>query len=446
MKAIYWNGVSSVVGKGSFAVVRILQVGVLIRLIGGDEYGRWLLISSIPGWLALANMGFGNVAANAVSMHYAQGELEKAKNVYSSVAALLVGLITFCILLVIPLAGIVHWSVLLKAPSDRGLEMQHAAFLLVLAMLFSFWGEIYTCRFRAARKAHLGMLLGAVRPWIELGAMVGVLQFSKRFDFLAGAVLFSTFIFVLLSSYFSSRVLPELKFSRLHVRRGEFPHLIRKGMAFQAFPLGNAILFQGALLIVQAVLGPFAVALFGTARTLVRSVNQVMEMINQSVWPEMSLALGAGDYANAARLHRVSVLLSFIAATSCTLALILFGRQIFQIWTHAELELTRIQLLLFLIPIPVNALWYTSSVVHAACNQHEALAVRYLIATSCGAVACYVFTLWWGLNGAALSTLVVELILAPFVFYRSLKITKDSLDSFRAGLGSDLRYWIKKVA
>ncbi len=438
MRHLALNFLASGSGKLSAACVRLVQVPVLLSYLGVEDYGRWLLLSSIPSWLTLANIGFGSVAANEMSMLMARGDVQAARSVFSSALFLITALILSGLLVFLPIAFILPWSWILAADVNRRPELAAAAAFLSASVLVSFLAEVFGGRFRAARKAHHAMWLAAIRPWLDIALMLAVLVKTERLDILAGAAFASSIVYLLATAWLSRRVCPDLLFSPSLVRRSWFPMFLKKGLAFQSFPLGNAILFQGSLLIVQAVLGPVGVALYGTARTLVRSVNQAMEMVNQCVWPELSLLLGANDLVKAARLHRLSVAASFVLAFGCTAILAIVGEDLYRLWTHSELVLSKRQLLLFLLPIPFNALWFTSSVVHVACNRHEALAVRYLVATSVGAIACFLLTSWLGIEGAALSALVVDVCLIPFVFRRSLQLTGDTFANCATKLRGDV--------
>jgi hypothetical protein len=108
-------------------------------------------------------------------------------------------------------------------------------------------------------------------------------------------------------------------------------------------------------------------------------------------------------------------------------------------WTGHGLQLPVPLLVCFLLPIPFNALWFTSSVVHAAGNRHEGLAARYLIATSMSLLACAALAYFVGLPGAAVSTLVIDLLLIPYVVNGSLKMTDDSFHAFLPGMLVELK-------
>lgn len=433
-KNLLKNTAAGIWSKGSAIFFRLIQVPLLLSFLGVDDFGRWLVIYSLPSWLTLANMGFGSVASNEMSMAVSAKEYQRAREVFSTVLAivLIIGLIGSILLL--GGAFVIPWNRILKDSAERDLEFSKAIIYLGLTVFISFSFEAFGGRFRAAHKAHVSVLIASFLPWINLLGMFISLQFSRRFDHLALSQLASTCLFFLVYQWMSWRSMPELFFSFKSVKLKGASALFRKGLAFQAFPLGNALIFQGNIFIVQMILGPAAVTLFGTVRTLVRTVNQVMEMINQAIWPEMSHLFGVKDFQRAAKLHRIavgaSVALSFIGV----IGLMILGKTIYGFWVGKEIVLPADLLFLFLCSIPFNSLWLTSSVVHMASNQHEGLAIRYLIATILSALACAGLSYWLGLEGAAISTVIVDLVLIPYVVKRSLQLTHDTWKGFIEGI------------
>lgn len=425
-------------GKGSTVVFRLVQIPILISYLGVADYGRWLILYSFPSWISLANLGFGSVAANEISMAVAASDIKKARGLYATTLFLITLILLAGSLIIAASAPFIAWEKALKMRPQDHSQLSRAVICFGVFTLLSFYTELFGARFRAARQAYRAVLFGSFHPWMELAAMIVVFQFTTRFDYLAFGLLCSGLLYVLLVKWFSGKAMPSLRFSYTGVNRREIGLLFKKGMAFQAFPLGNAFLYQGNLLVVQLLLGPVSVALFGTVRTLVRSINQVLELINLAVWPELSFLFGLQDYKRIARLHRVGVSLSVLAAAVCVLFMATFGQALYSFWTHQAIPLPKNLLLLFLLPIPFNSLWFTSSVTHMASNKHEGLAVRYLAAMFLAMVGCIVLSYYFGVSGAALSTLIADIVLIPYVFNTSLQLTQDTWSGFFSGLKEDL--------
>ena len=199
-------------------------------------------------------------------------------------------------------------------------------------------------------------------------------------------------------------------------------------------PIGNATLFQGSLLVVNACLGPTSVVIFGTVRTLTRAAWQLMNMINQTVAPELNRLLGANDCERARRLHRISVFTSLLCGWLLILVILALGPSIYRYWTARQLIVDRPLLALFCISILTNSLWLTSSTVLLSTNKHEGLAWRYLCGSMVNIPLCYTLSKIFGIQGAAISPVVIDCLLIPYVLKKSLSLTHDSLGAFLRSL------------
>jgi O-antigen/teichoic acid export membrane protein len=444
-KSLFKNSLASLSSKITVMLIRLLQVPLFISALGVSEYGHWLVISSLPAWLAISNLGFGSVAANDISMSVARGDFKNANRTFSTALVLITLIAILGSIIVALVVYLLPYNLFSNASVSSAYEIKLAIVWLSISVFVSFSSDILGGRLRAVNKAHEYIFISAVRPWLEFLGFFLILQFTNRFDYIALISAFTTILQVLIVALLSNGARTKVIFSIDNVHIEYIKELFKKGIAFQAFPLGNALLFQGNILVIQGVLGPVSVVLFSTARTLVRSINQLMEMINQVVWPEFSLMLGKKDYANAQRLHRIAVFASISAALISIVPLALWGVPIYKFWTGKSIAFNQTLLLLFLLPIPFNAIWYTSSVVHAACNKHEGLAMRYLIACSVSLLACYLLSLILGINGAATSTLFADIILIPFVLNKSILLTQDNWISFRKGMFNDTFLLIKNI-
>ncbi len=438
MKALIKNFLAGSFGKFATIFHRIFSVSLLLRSFTAEQYGIWVLLSSLPSWLSLANMGFGTVTGNAVTMAVARDDWITARKHYSNAIILVTTVVGSGLALVSLILTFCPANFFSSYRISEN-EVKWTLFFLSANVLVSFYCEIFGGRLRAAGKAYVVMSVNGFRPILEVAAIFLALTFLPSFALMAAGSFLVALLHIGVLFVLGSRALPALGFNFSLLNSTTIREIWQKGFAFTAFPLGNALLFQGNILVVQWLLGPAFVALFSTARTLVRSVNQCMELLNQVVWPELTILLGSGQFSRAARLHRLSVSVSLLSALAVVGLLILWGRTLFAHWTDSILTLSPSLLLVFLIPIPFNALWFTSSVVHAACNEHEGLAKLYLAACLCSVVLGIVGILFFGIYGAALSSVVADIWLIHYVFCKSMRITHDNPRYFFRNLLADAK-------
>ena len=419
--------------------VRLLQVPLLLSTLGQDGYGRWLVISIIPAWLTLLNMGVGTVSGSSLVMEVASGNLNNARKTYANAMSLTLHIIAISM----PLLSVVIFifpEFLLKGMADSlRTEATLGLLFLCIAVLVTFISDIHATRLRAAGKANVAAFLLGGQLWLELGLILVAINISTGLHWLGAANLISTMLYALATWVLSRIMLPDIHYVPTLSDWSGRLSLLKKGGIYQSFPVGHAIMLQGQILVVHQTMGAGSVAVFSTARTLVRLISQGLEMVNHAVWPEMSRLFGLHDLKAAARLHRTAVLSAFFLSIVGAFLLWLFGPWLYAMWTRHMMVIDQQLMIPLLIAIPVGSIWYTSSMVALSCNRYEGLAKRFLMASAVAHFFCWWLSLVFGLPGTALSILIADAIMIPYVFKQSLKLTSDNQPGLINRFISDIR-------
>jgi O-antigen/teichoic acid export membrane protein len=112
--------------------------------------------------------------------------------------------------------------------------------------------------------------------------------------------------------------------------------------------------------------------------------------------------------------------------------LAVLGAPILHVWTSGKVDTSGLLLYLFLAATVIDALWYTSLAVLYATNRHQRVAVYYSLASVLSLPLAYLLFKAWGLEGAALSLLLLEVFMLFPVLHQSLPAAHDRA---RAWLG-----------
>jgi O-antigen/teichoic acid export membrane protein len=224
--------------------------------------------------------------------------------------------------------------------------------------------------------------------------------------------------------------IPWISYGWSHASFGEIKRLTRPSLAFMGFPLGNALNIQGSQLAVNYALGNDAVAIWITARTVSRLALQVVEMVKNTVWPELSIAFGAGNMELVRTLHRRAVQIALIVSLGVVVLVATLGPTFLHKWTLGKVPSSPGLVGLLLVVVVFYSLWSTSSTLVAAINLHERLATMYSFATGITVVVTYFAARRYGLFGAAASLLLSEMIMDAYVLPSSLRIAHDTWGGF----------------
>ncbi|HEX4487533.1 MAG TPA: lipopolysaccharide biosynthesis protein [Terriglobales bacterium] len=425
---------ASALGPLVTIVAQIISVPVFLRAWGTVLYGEWLILAAIPTYIAFSDIGFGNVAANDMTMRVAAGDRNGALETFQSSwllissCSLAIGALFVAAAWLLPLC---HWLNLnAMGPANTRVVLA----LLCGYALLSLQADLITSGFRCEGRYALGMLLKNLLRLAETFAVTAMVMFSRSPIEAAVAYLVTRALGTVVMAVIMVRQSPWLGYGSRHARWSCSRRLLAPAVAYMAFPAGSALSLQGMVLVIGAVLGPIAVVTFSTMRTLTRFGFQIMESVKNSVWPELSAAYGARNWPLARRLHRVACQASLWSSLFSVSFLFFFGERIITLWTHGRVTADPTAFRWLLLAIAANSFWYTSSVVTVASNQHQRVAACYLVGTAASLLLARLFLPHFGISGAAMALLAIDLIVGWYVLSQSLSTLKEGIRDFGASL------------
>ena len=427
---------ASTFSRLSTTLTQIFSVPVFLSHWGVHLYGEWILLNTIPSYLGLSDVAFGSVAGNEMTMLAAAQDYDQALIVFQSVWVLTtvlsgaLGVLLVAVVWFLPLGNWLH----MHAMSSTDVKL--ILLLLGMAVLLGMQETLFQAAFRCVGKYPTGTVIKSLVVLAAfLSTMVGV---SLHLTPVSVAALYAavnalgTFVMWILLK----REVPWIRFGMRHAQWAVIRRLSGPAISFMSFPLVNALNLQGILVLIGYVMGPIAVVTFNTARTISRSAAQGMNLINNSIWPEMSAAFGTGAMDVARMLHRRACQISLLLCLSITLGAAILGDRIWKIWTVGKVPTDPVLLNIMLLQMVVSAFWFTSSVVPMAINQHQRIA-RAMLGATCGALG-----LAWllmrvpalGLRGAAIALVAGDLFTAVYVVRESLQLLGEPLGGFARSL------------
>jgi O-antigen/teichoic acid export membrane protein len=414
-------------GQVVTTATQIAGVPVYLYCWGAERYGEWLVLSTIPAYLALSDFGFANVAANEMAMNVANGRRPDALRVFQSTFCVILGALAVAALLSLGLMGL---QGALNILSIKTISLAETFAGIGLFCVYVFAGQIigllnagYRCEGLFAR----GMLLSNIGRLIEFGFCLLSVVLTSNIAVAAASMLLARALLLVWMRVDIAKRIPWLHFGFSQASRQQIRLLVKPSLAFMAFPIGNALIFQGLTMLVGSLLGGAAVALFATTRTLTRIPTQIVGMVNASTWPEISAAYGAGNLQLTRRLHAAACQASVFVTILVSCGLLVAGQALYRWWTHNQLPFDAHLLTALLVATFMNSLWTTSSVLPAAINRHQSMAMVYLPSTvvTFGLAAALVLQL--GLTGAAYALLILEIAMTLVVFKMSAKLLDEPI-------------------
>ena len=419
-----WNFYAALVCKCIVLCNRVLIVPIFFQSWGPEYFGVWLLLSSIPVFLSLPQVGLGTASSTQIVLAIGRGEERRANELLGSawLFTISTGILVLAIILICSARGYVidfgGTAENVKIRETLVISILFASFILstMRQPLEGYW--------TARNQASNAMLFGGAALGAESIVVATVLICGGRAELLAVMIL-GTRVFAMVTfgiatvKYIDCRLplVPNWNLTKA---------LLGVGIGYQLSALWQALLFQGSLFLAQSVFGPSGVAAWGAIRTLTRAGNQLLELINQSLMPEMQNQIAKGNFADARRLYQSAVQLACIIGLVFAIPLGLFGGIVYDFWIGSNFFVTQWIWPIMSTALVLNAIWLTSSVVQRAYNQPWYLSLVGLLSALVSLFSMYVVGQQFGLLGFAVGSVVFEALMAFAIPRHSQKLLNRS--------------------
>ncbi len=422
--------VSNWISRLAGTIIQLVQVPVFLHFWSVPLYGDWLLVNAIPTYLGFSNIGFGSVAGNEMTMLMGRKDQEGALRVFQScwwLIVILCSAVTVLFVTAIYLLPIARWLHLNEMTQT---DAKWVIFWLGLSVLFGQLEQLIGAAYTCVGRYPYGTFIKSVIVLIAFAVMLVPVILGQGVRATALALSAANAIGTLVFCIMMRRDIPWVRFGWEHARFSEIRRLSGPAIAFMGFPIGNALNLQGTLLAVGHVLGSADVVVFATARTVSRVALQMVQMVNTTFWPELSISFGAGNFALVRSLHRRSCQMALGIAIVLIATMMTIGPWFLTHWTAHKVPPSPRLLFLLLVTVFLYSFWSTSSTLLTAVNRHKRLSLNYMFATGVTILVTAEMAKRYGLLGAAGSLMLSELIMDVYVLPASLRLSQDTWGGF----------------
>jgi len=393
-------------GMAITIVIQLVSLPLFLHYWDISTYGVWLMLSAIPAYLSMADVGMVAAAGNKMTMSMGDGNVHEANRTFQSAQMFMTIVCCSLALLVVPL---VLW-----APFTGLDTMDRRVALLALSagVLLSLFSGLTETLYRSTGRYAIGAVLGnLVRLCEWLGSLLG-LMLVGNFAAIALGSLAARLVGTIFFIWYAARGNHGLKLGVGLAKKSEVMSLVKPAISFMTFPLANALSFQGVTLLVGVLFGPALVAIFNTYRTIARISVQMTAMFSFAVWPEFSRLFGKGGMPAVESLFRRSAIFGVFQAVGLSILIYFLSPWLLNFWTHGHIKFIPDLMLLMLIYAAIGGVWHLPRGLLMATNQPMKIAQWSLVVGFLVVLLAWWFGRYWQLNGVAAAMLISELLIA----------------------------------
>ena len=334
------NIILSFLIKGGGIMIGLILIPMTINYVSAVQYGIWLTISSIIGWLNFFDVGLGNGLRNKLTHSLARNEIENAKTYISTTYASL-AVIALSVFVLFSIANqYISWTSLLNVKSENEYTLRLVMWVAVGCFCSQFVIQLINTVLTATHRAANASLISFLGQLSTLAAIYYcTLNIKGNLNILVTIVASVPVIILIISSYLLYN--KKLKNFCPNYKSINFKYakeLLTTGSKFFYIQLGALVLFQTNYIIISQVLGPEQVSVFSICYKLFSVTIMIFTIIMTPLWSSFTDAYVKEDYRwlkNSIQKMRKL----FIFFVLITAGILLLSPYIFKYWIGEQIKI-----------------------------------------------------------------------------------------------------------
>lgn len=375
---------SNILSKFSTIIIQLFLVPLFIYYWGKEQYGVWLMLSTIPTYLQASDFGLSVTVTTSICGLIANKKEAEALELYRS-ANYAFGIISFILILMYFISIFtVNWQLILPKSNIDNYTFNLTIFFLLGSSIISFF---------------LGLLLGIYRSEGRFDIsqnLMTVLQIVEGISILMNLILRGNFISVTITLLMIRFLLSISIIIHLNKSYSWFNFgfnrnlkaifsLLSTSVSYMIIVLGQSLILQGTTFIIGSKLGAIPLVTFNTIRTLTNSIKSFSSAFYFSFLPEFTVLVARKENTIAKKLFHKIFIITFIITLVFIIVYYFFGNIIVKYWTHGAVEVNLDFYSIMLLGSFFSTLNNCSYIVLNATNQNQKTGFFY---TLFGVITC----------------------------------------------------------
>jgi O-antigen/teichoic acid export membrane protein len=412
-------------------ILNILLVRIMLQGLGKYNYGLWVTISSLFGFMILSDLGLGQSATKLIAEredHTTQDYFVDKELVSTTFYTNL--LIGFVILLTNIILSVFVYKIL----NLNSLEKANIGYVYILLSVNFF----ITFIFSTFRNVLIGYkyisannILNLIKNVSNFILITLVLNINKSLYSIAIVQITLSLIFGILSIYVIKyyKIKISIKFKYFSIKT--FKVIFKPGAYYLILQFAGILGGNTDNLILNYFISPSVVAIYSAGYKLAITSMQLVFTVVDNLFPFISQLDAKNNNEKLKNIFMISEKYSIYIGIFIMFTFIIFGRPIMEIWIGEGNYVGDTAIFLFSMYVLLNIINHVPIVFLQGMNKHSVLAKLSLVEALVNVVLSIILVEYFGAYGAILGTVIADIfLLFWYSTYKLLITIKMSLREY----------------
>lgn len=414
-------------------IVGLIQVPLILSYLSPSQFGIWLTLSSVVGWIVYFDIGLGNGLRNRFAEALAIGDTTLAR-IYVSTTYFIVSLITLAILFIFLSSNIfINWQNILNASSINVNDLNILVVIVIISFCTRFVFNLITTILSADQEpARAGMLEVTVNL-ASLLAVYILIKTSSGSLLLFGIVQCCiTVVIPIVASlwYFSKRyrfVAPSFRFVKIKYIKP----LANIGIQFFVLQIASLIVFSSSNILIANLLGTIEVTQYNIVFKYFSVASMFFGIIIAPFWSAFTEAYQKAEIEWILSSTRKLIAVWFIVLI-ITIIMLIMSDTMYNLWIGDKIEIPFSLSLAMALYVTISNWNYIFVSFLNGIGKIRLQLIHSIFIMIFNIPIAYVLVKYfeWGISGVVSATtfcLIIGSIFAPFQYRKLIRKTATGI-------------------
>lgn len=395
--------------------IQVFTVPFFLDKWGVAYYGEWLLLYSVPSYIASSDLGLGTTVTTQLTILNGEKKYDELTRLLKTAFWIIIifGSLIFLIFTFI----FINSYEFLRLTKIKYNDFFVSSILLSIYSYLALFSTLPLGFYRVIKNYAFERYITSVFKLIETFVIIILLFYDYRVLPISLALLFVRIVYL---SYIISDLHLRSSLFRLFpflINISTIKNLFRPSLNMFFLQFGQMFMLQGIIMTIGVKLGSVNLVVFNTTKTLINVAKQAINIVNLSFWSEFSYAFGEKKFDMVKKNFNLIKVVNFGISFLIAILLIFTGNYIFKIWTLGNVELLNPFFELYLLTVIINSYWSSVVTMLGAVNCHNRLAFTYSLTTVIAFLFFVFIPFEYGLTSISISLICFEVILFLIAYF-----------------------------
>lgn len=292
------NIIGAIFNKGVAIIISLLLVPATINYLDTEQYGIWLTISSIIGWIAYFDVGLVHGFKNKFAEAKANGNRLLARQYVSTTYFALIVIFGIILLIVECLCPIVNWANILNVSENYGALLSRICAILFLFMAVQLVLGVLPALLIADQRSAFASMITTIGQGVALTIIFILASFPQKSMLyiclaLSGAPCIVLFVATIICfTYRYKDYAPSIH----HINFNLIGNIVNLGGKFFVIQISMLLIFQVTNIVLSRELGPGSVTLYNITYKYFSIIQMAFNILLSPFWIAYTDAYAKKDF------------------------------------------------------------------------------------------------------------------------------------------------------